>query len=52
MAALNINTRYNCETCEAADKYGRECRHGLLFPLLLIMTKANDCPNYKFKYKE
>ena len=52
MAALNINTRYNCETCEAADKYGRGCRHGLLFPLLLIMTKASDCPNYKFKYKE
>lgn len=52
MAALNINTYYNCETCEAADKYGRGCRHGLLFPLLLIMTKANDCPNYKFKYKE
>lgn len=52
MAALNINTHYNCETCEAADKYGRECRHGLMFPLLLIVTKANDCPNYKFKYKE
>lgn len=31
MAALNINTHYNCETCEAADKYGRGCRHGLMF---------------------
>lgn len=52
MAALNINTRYNCETCEAADKYGRGCKHGLMFPILLAMIKAYNCPNYKFKNKE
>lgn len=52
MAALNINTRYNCETCEAADKYARGCKHGLMFPVVLAMMKAYNCPNYKFKNKE
>ncbi len=52
MAALNINTRYNCETCEAADKYGSGCKHGLMFPVLLAIAEANECPNYKFKNKE
>lgn len=49
MAALNIITYYGCETCEAADKYGNGCKYGLMFPVLLIMAKANQCPNYKLK---
>lgn len=52
MAALNINTHYNCETCEAADKYGRGCRYGLMFPVMLTIAEACQFPNYKFKNKE
>lgn len=50
--ALNINTYLSCETCEAADKYGNGCKHGLLFPVLLMMVGVTKCPNYKFKNKE
>ena len=39
MAALNINEYYGCFSCEAADEHGNGCRHGLLFPVLLVMGK-------------
>lgn len=32
MGAFNINTYYGCASCEAADKYGNGCKHGLMFP--------------------
>lgn len=48
MGAFNINLYYGCETCEAADEYGRGCKHGLLFPVLLVMANKRRCPNYKF----
>lgn len=52
MTGLNINTYYNCETCDAADKHGNDCKHGLLFPVLLIMAGKTKYPNYKFKRKD
>lgn len=51
MGAFNINTYYGCASCEVADKYGNGCKHGLMFPVLLIMANAKECPNYKFKNK-
>ena len=48
MGAFNINLYYGCETCEAADEYGRGCKYGLLFPVLLVMANKINCPNYKF----
>ena len=47
MAALNINTYFGCETCKTANEYGNGCKHGLLFPVLLIMAGKMKCPNYK-----
>lgn len=35
MGAFNINTYYGCASCEAADKYGNGCKHGLMFPFYL-----------------
>lgn len=52
MAVLNINTYYSCETCEAADVYGNGCKNGLLFPVLLMISRETKCPKYKFKNKE
>ena len=52
MSAFNINEYYGCSTCEAADKYGNGCKHGLLFPVLLMMGNQRECPNYKYKNKE
>lgn len=52
MAAYNINGR--CESCTFADSYGRDCKHGLLFPILWMMSHGNmnDCPNYEKKTLE
>ena len=52
MAAYNINGR--CESCTFADSYGRDCKHGLLFPILSMMSHGNmnDCPNYEKKTLE
>lgn len=51
MVALNINTYYGCSSCEAADEHGNGCKYGLMFPVLLAMTNASKCPNYKFLEK-
>lgn len=48
MGALNINAYYGCASCEAAYKYGNGCKHGLMFPVLLMMANVNQCPNYRF----
>lgn len=52
MAAYNINGR--CESCTFADSYGRACKHGLLFPVLVMMSFGNmwKCPNFQQKTKE
>lgn len=52
MSAFNINTYYGCETCEAAGEYGNGCKHGLLFPVLLVIANKRECPNYRFQRKE
>ena len=52
MSAFNINTYYGFETCEAADEYGNGCKHGLLFPVLLVIANKRECPNYRFQRKD
>lgn len=40
---------YRCNTCKSAsDEYGRGCKHGMLFPLLLVMGNFDKCMNYEF----
>lgn len=49
MAALDINEYYGCKTCESAsDNYGRGCKQGLIYPVMLIIANARKCPSYKF----
>lgn len=48
---FEVNEYYGCFSCEAADEHGNGCRHGLLFPVLLVMGNKRSCPNYKFKKK-
>lgn len=48
MSALNLQLYYRCEQCKsAADIHGRNCKHGLLFPVMLMMAGKKECPNYK-----
>lgn len=42
MGAFNINLYYGSETCEAADEYGRGCKHGLLFPVLTETVRTTN----------
>lgn len=51
MAALNINTYYNCTLCENSDKFGNGCKINLMLPVLLVMTRKAKCNFYKFKNK-
>lgn len=50
--ASNVNILFGCEDCRYADRYGRDCKHGMLFPILLLMSKAQDCPNFERKTTE
>lgn len=52
MAAQSINLMFRCEDCTFADAYGRSCKHWLLFPVLLLMAGAKNCPNFQPKTKE
>ena len=48
MAQCNIQDKYQCYQCKcAADIYGRDCKHGMLFPLLLLIGCKGNCPNYE-----
>lgn len=48
MAHCNIQDHFQCFQCKsAADIYGRECKHGMLFPLLLLIGCNETCPNYE-----
>lgn len=39
---------YRCDTCVcAADIYGRCCRHGLLYPVMLLTAGRKECPYYE-----
>ena len=49
MGVSCVQDIYRCETCKSAsDEYGRGCKHGLLFPLFLVMTNSRKCENYEF----
>lgn len=51
-ATLNINWYIGCEDCTFADAYGRDCKHGALFPVLLLMANKKECPNFQKKTTE
>lgn len=51
MPAMNINLHVGCEGCTFADSFGRNCQHGLLTPVLLVMT-GQSCPDFKPKTTE
>lgn len=49
MSVTCVQDMYGCYRCKSAsDIYGRGCKHGLLFPLLLVMANKDKCPNYEF----
>lgn len=50
--ACDVNILFGCEDCAHADKFGRDCKHGMMFPILLLMTNTQDCPNFKSKTTE
>lgn len=52
MAAGNIHIMYSCYNCRYADEYGRSCQHGLLFPILLLLSGNPSCPNFENKTTE
>lgn len=49
MAAYDVNQ--HCEDCTFADSFGRSCKHGMLFPLLVLMKYGDvyKCPNFEKK---
>lgn len=49
MGVSCVQDIYRCDTCKSAsDEYGRGCKHGLLFPLFLVMANSHKCENYEF----
>ena len=49
MGVACVQDIYRCDTCKSAsDEYGRGCKHGVLFPLLLVMANSRKCENYEF----
>ena len=48
-ATLCIQDKYMCYQCKSAcDIHGRSCKHGFMFPVLLLMGGISKCPNYEF----
>nr|DAT61951.1 MAG TPA: hypothetical protein [Caudoviricetes sp.] len=48
MGVACVQDIYGCDTCKSAsDEYGRGCKHGMLFPLLLLMANSKKCENYE-----
>lgn len=48
-AYFDIQGYYGCDHCRSAENHhGHNCKHGMLFPLLLIMANTKECPNYEF----
>lgn len=49
MSMACVQDIYRCDTCMAAkDEFGRGCKYGDLFPLLLLMSGNSECENYEF----
>lgn len=42
MAACYIHIMYRCDDCRYADVYGRNCRNGLLFPIIQRKDPENN----------
>lgn len=51
MAAVNINVLVRCDECRHADAYGRGCKFGLMFPVLVFISHK-DCENFEVKTNE
>lgn len=52
MAIASINDIVGCYDCKHADQYGRDCKYGLMFPVMLAMAGSSKCPNFKRKTTE
>lgn len=53
MSVACVQDIYECDTCKSAsDEHGRGCKHGMLLPLLLLMTNSSKCVNYEFDAKK
>lgn len=52
MGTCDINIMYRCDDCRYADEYGRNCQHGMLFPILLLMAGKRSCQNFENKTTE
>lgn len=49
MSIACVQDIFRCDSCKSAsDEFGRGCKHGLLFPLLLLMANERKCDNYQF----
>lgn len=49
MSIACVQDIFRCDTCKSAsDEFGRDCKHGMLFPLLLLMGNFEKCMNYEF----
>ena len=49
MGIACVQDIYRCDICKSAsDEYGRGCKHGMFFTLLLAMTKSRKCEHYEF----
>lgn len=47
-ATVCIQDKYLCYKCKSArDIYGRSCKHGMLFPVFLLMANMGECPNFE-----
>lgn len=51
MAAGIVNILVHCEDCRFADAYGRDCKHGLMLPVAVLMSGKN-CPYMEKKTTE
>lgn len=57
MGIICVQDIYKCDTCKSADEYGRNCKHGMLFPtgnetvypLEGLLELAEDIPAYKIR---
>lgn len=48
MSVACVQDIYKCDSCKSAeDEFGRGCKHGMLFPLLLLMGNCERCMNYE-----
>lgn len=51
-ATVCIQDKYMCYKCKSAgDIYGRSCKHGMLFPVGLLMANMSECPNFELDKK-